>query len=193
MKITNLFFAFYLVESRSIFPKPRPTTLGYHPDHPNILIPVPLFPIGPATEDKTELELSRENISETTTTFESTTSDLTTEKASLINEVTTTTSTPAPFYTTFFEELSEPLTATIPSVQESPSSTVGSITSEIPDTTLSWSPTVVSSTTQSMSENDEESSLRDGFVAAWEITKELGAMIIGGVGGMFSKITSFFN
>jgi len=84
MKITNLFFAFYLVVSRSIFPKPRPTTLGYHPDHPNILIPVPLFPIGPATEDETDLELSRENISETTTTFESTTSDLTTEKALLL-------------------------------------------------------------------------------------------------------------
>ena len=198
MKITNLFIAFYLVESRSIFPKPRPTTLGYHPDNPNILIPVPLFPIGPATEDDTDLELSRENISETTTTFESTTFesttlDLTTEKASLINEVTTTTSTAAPFYTTFFEELSEPLTAIIPSVQERPSSTIGPITSEIPDTTPSWSPTVVSSTTQSMPENGEESSLRDGFIAAWEMTKELGAMIIGGVGGMFSKITSFFN
>jgi len=193
MKITNLFFAFYLVESRSIFPKPRPTTLGYHPDHPNILIPVPLFPIGPATEDETDLELSRENISETTTTFESATSDLTTEKTSFINELTTSTSTAAPFYTTLSKEFSEPLTATIPSVQESPSSTVGPITSEIPDTTPSWIPTVVSSTTQSMPENGEESSLTDGFVAAWEIAKELGAMIIGGVGGIFSKFTSFFN
>jgi len=193
MKITNLFFAFYLVESRSIFPKPRPTTLGYHPDHPNILIPVPLFPIGPATEDETDLELSRENIFETTTTFESTFLDFTTEKTSLINEVTTTTSTAAPFYTTLSKEFSEPLTATIPSVQEGPSSTVGAITSEIPGTTSIWSPTVVSSITQSVPENGDESGLTDGFVSAWEMAKELGAMIIGGVGGIFSKITSFFN
>ena len=179
MKITNLFFAFYLVVSRSIFPKPRPTTLGYHPDHPNILIPVPLFPIGPATEDKTDLELSRENISETTTTFESTTSDLTTEKALLLNEVTTTTSTAVPFYTTLSKELSEPLTATIPSVAESPSST-----------TIA---SVASSTTQSMPESDTEIGLREGLVAAWEMAKEVGAMIIGGFGGIFSKITSFFN
>ena len=189
MKITNLFFAFYLTRSRSIFPKPRPTTLGYHPDHPNILIPVPLFPITPATEDESNLELSRENFPLPTTTFEFTSSDLTTEKTSMMNELTTTTSTAVPFYTTFSKELSESLTATIPSLQEGPSSTVALITSEIPET----NPTVISSVTKSMAENDDEYGLRDGFVAAWEKAKELGAMIIGGVGGMLGKITSFFN
>jgi len=190
MKITNLFFAFYFVRSRSIFPKPRPTTLGYHPDHPNILIPVPLFPIVPSAEDDHDLELPEEKIPQPTTTFESTTLELTTEKTSLKNDFTTTTSTGVPFYTTFFEELSEALTATIPSIQESlTSTTVEPITSEIPDTT----PTAMSSTTQSMPVNEEGVGLRDGFVAAWEIAKELGAKIIGGVGEMFSKITSLFH
>ena len=189
MKITNLFFAFYLTKSRSIFPKPRPTTLGYHPDHPNILIPVPLFPITPATEDEINLELSRENFPLPTTTLAFTTSDLTTEKTSMINELTTTTSTAVPFYTTFSKELAESLTATIPSLQEGPSSTVAPITSEI----LETDPTVMSSVTKSMAEKDDENGLRDGFVAAWEKTKELGSMIIGGVGGIFGKITSFFN
>ena len=157
MKITNLFFAFYFVRSRSIFPKPRPTTLGYHPDHPNILIPVPLFPIVPSADDY-DLELPEENISQPTTTFESTTLELTTEKTSLKNDFTTTTSTGVPFYTTFFEELSEALTATIPSIQESlTSTTVKPITSEIPDTT----PTAMLSTTQSMPENEEGVGLRD--------------------------------
>lgn len=189
MKITNLFFAFYFVRSRSIFPKPRPTTLGYHPDHPNILIPVPLFPIGPSAEDQPDLELPEENIPQPTTTFESPTLELTTEKTTLKKDFTTTTSTGVPFYTTFFEELSEALTATIPSIQESSSSTTVEPTSEITDIT----PTAMSSTTQSMPENDEGVGLRDGFVAAWEIAKELGAKIIGGVGEMFSKITSLFH
>merc|ERR1719270_2443474 len=107
----------------------------------------------------------------------------------MINELTTTTSTAVPIYTTSSKELSESLTATIPSLQEGPSSTIALITSEIPET----NPTVMSSTTKSMVENDDEYGLRDGFVAAWEKAKELGAMIIGGVGGMLGKITSFFN
>ena len=131
MKITKLLFAFNLVKSRSIFPKPRPTTLGYHPDHPNILIPVPLFPVEPL-DTKTTVETSTEN-PEPTTTFEFTTLESTTEEWPAEKEITTTTSTAVQFYTTVFNEPSEQLTATIPFADETSTSiTSVPITSEMP-------------------------------------------------------------
>ena len=195
MKIIKLLFACTLVKSRSIFPKPRPTTLGYHPDQPNILIPVPLFPIQPVTTEITNatfdnVEKSPENDPKPTTTLEYTTENMTTTMPTLAKDLTTTTSTGAPVYTTVSEELSEPLTATLPSNWETPTSTtVLPVSSEIPETTSLRLPP------QPMPENDDDKgvSLRDGFIAAWDIAKELGSMIIGGVGGMFSKITSLFN
>jgi len=186
MKIINFLFAFTLVKSRSIFPKPIPTTLGYHSDHPNILIPVPLFPIDITITEDTDIKTSTENFPEPTTTFEFTTAFITEE--SIENELTTTTSTAAPFYTTLFEELSEPLTATIPPDQNpSISTTVVSSIAEIPQTTS------MPLTSQSENGNDEEYGIKTRFVAAWEMAKELGSMVIGGVGGMFRKITSLFN
>lgn len=192
MKITNLLSVFTLIRSRSIFPQPRPTTLGYHPDYPNVLIPVPLFPIEPAITEEIKVKpISTENdIPEPATTFEPTTTQkLTTEKASFEKELTTTTSTAVPFYTTFSKEISESLTATIPFSQEtSNSKTVVRIpvTSEIPATSTPF-------TSQSNPENDQGIGLRDGFVAAWEMAKDFGAIVMDGVGGMFSKITSLFN
>ena len=195
MKIIKLLFACTLVRSSSIFPKPRPTTLGFHPDQPHILIPVPLFPIQPVTteisnETFDNVEKSLENDPAHTTTLEFTTESMTTTMMTLAKDLTTTTSTGAPVYTTVFEERSEPLTAALPSYWEtSASTTVIPVTSEIPETTSLQIPP------KSMPENDDDKDvrLRDGFIAAWEIAKELGSMIIGGVGGMFSKITSLFN
>lgn len=186
MKITNLLSVFTLIRSRSIFPQPRPTTLGYHPDYPNVLIPVPLFPIEQALTEEIEVKpiLTENDIPEPTTTQE-----LTTEKASFENELTTTTSTAVPFYTTFSKEMSESLTATIPFSQEtSNSKTVVRIpvTSEIPATSTPF-------TSQSIPQNDQGIGLRDGFVAAWEMAKDFGAIVMDGVGGMFSKIISLFN
>ena len=188
MKITKLLFAFNLVKSRSIFPKPRPTTLGYHPDYPNILIPVPLFPVEPF-DTKTTVETSTEN-PKPTTTFVFTTLESTTEEWPAEKEISTTTSTAVQFYTTVFNEPSEQLTATVPFAHENSTSiTPVPITSEMPKSTA------MASTTQSKQENDNEEGigLRDGLVAALEMAKELGSMIIGGVGSMFSKITSFFS
>ena len=195
MKIIKLLFACTLVKSRSIFPKPRPTTLGFHPDQPHILIPVPLFPIQPVITEITNgtfdnVEKSLENDPAPTTTLEFTTENMTTTMPTLAKDLTTTTSTGAPVYTTVFEELADPLTATLPSNWETlTSTTVIPVSFDIPETTSLPIPP------QSMPENDDDKDvrLRDGFIAAWDIAKELGSMIIGGVGGMFSKITSLFN
>merc|ERR1712109_147420 len=91
MKFVKILFAFCQIESRSIFPKPRPTTLGFHPELPNLLIPVPLFTFGPGETE--EQSTSTEIVPDPTTTSELTTEFLTTQKA---NELTTTSSTAPP-------------------------------------------------------------------------------------------------
>merc|ERR1712156_861165 len=152
MKFVKILFAFCQIESRSIFPKPRPTTLGFHPELPNLLIPVPLFTFGPGETE--EQNTSTEIVPDPTTTFELTTEYLTTQKA---NELTTTSSTAPPTASSGPTTSMVSWTATIQNEVILTSTTPTSITPEASTT----------STTTATSLSDELD-LSDRFLSAWD-------------------------
>merc|ERR1712156_638833 len=152
MKFVKILFAFCQIESRSIFPKPRPTTLGFHPELPNLLIPVPLFTFGPGETE--EQSTSTEIVPDPTTTSELTTEFLTTQKA---NELTTTSSTAPPTAS------SAPTTSMISWTDTFPNDVI--LTSTSPTSSTLEASTTSTTTATSLS---DELDLSDRFLSAWD-------------------------
>merc|ERR1712156_777098 len=162
MKFVKILFAFCQIESRSIFPKPRPTTLGFHPELPSLLIPVPLFTFGPGETE--EQSTSTEIVPDPTTTFEFTTEYLTTGK---VNELTTTSST-AP-----------------PTASSAPTISMISWTATIQNDVILTSTTSTTSTLEASTSStttatslSDETDLSDRFFSAWDTAKEIGSIVL---------------
>merc|ERR1712156_1412446 len=163
MKFVKILFAFCQIESRSIFPKPRPTTLGFHPELPNLLIPVPLFTFGPGETE--EQRTSTEIVPDPTTT----------------NELTKTSSTAPPTAS------SAPTTSRISWTATIQNDVILTSTSPTPLTVEASSSSTTAATTLS-----DATDLSDRFFSAWDTAKEIGSIVLGGVTGIFSEIKSLF-
>jgi hypothetical protein len=216
MRTVHLFFGITYINARSLFPQPRPTTLGYHPDKPNILIPVPLFPFDMMSSVHTTEKLkvttssSTKTVSGPTETVPGPTETVPGPTETIPGPIITA---PMARYTAPYIQSREPFTLketdlnygfilpiiTPNSSPKSISATQSSSTA-VPTTTPFPKSTVTILTTSAydmiITTTSEDKyidrSIKDGISTAWDVAKEIGSLMIGGVSGIFNKISSLF-